>query len=316
MSNPKYAYWEARQRGENPQAVNEQPECGFYRIREHKDGPFVPLAIFPLSGEIIGFIGVRTLGKEIEIDKLCRLWPWACQNDISEATYRDVAENGKDWPDIDATVADAHRKPSPGDNNPPTDEAELLKEQIASASAGVSDYAEIKDDEHNARAQTLRARLQELSRNADTLRKELKKPHQDEADKVDAKWMPLVKSSKADADKIKTAMEAFATAKIRAQEKAQAQVTADYAELEAKGVRLPAMAPPPPLPTQVKGAIGKAAHIGKKAVVARVTDWPALYAHFAEEKDVRETLVRLANISVGMGHSVPGVEVEQIGKVK
>jgi hypothetical protein len=318
MANPKYAYWEARQRGEDPQAVNEQPECGFYRVRRVKGGPFVPLAIFPSSGEIIGFIGAHSIGEEIEADKLGRMWPWACKNDISEAVYRDVAENGKDWPDVDATVSAAQRE-AIGGNNPP-DEAALLAEQIANARAGIADYATITDDDHNARAQTLRARLQELSRNADTLRKGLKKPHQDLADAVDEKWMPLVKSSKADADKIKAAMEAFATAKIRKRETEQAAIDAEQAKfsdnLQTLGVRVPAFAPPPPLPTQVKGAIGKAAHIGERLEIKSVDDIDLLFAHFKLEPDVRQCLVKLAKIAVDAGQTVPGITVEKVGKVR
>lgn len=319
MPNPKYAYWEARQRGESPPPVNESPQPGFYRVRQRKDGPYVPLAIYESMGAIVGWLGlsVGDEGESVSGEKLNTLWTYACQKDISEKEWRNVSERGQLWSDLDATVAQAQRE-AIGGNNPP-DEAVLLAEQIASARAGLKDYAEIKDDDHNARAQTLWSRLRELHNAAKKARAAAKVPYQpalDAVDKIDADYMPLEKTTKAGADKIRAAQNAYKTKQIREREAAQAKIDAERVKLEASGVRVPAFAPPSPLPTQIKGAIGRAAHSGEKTVVKCVDDWQALYSHFAGEDDIKKALVTLANIAVGLGHEVPGVTTEKIGKVR
>lgn len=309
IDKSQFEGWRALLKGEKVQLYvnSEDAMSGYFRLPHTKGGLPDRVAIWRDSEAP----GVQCMWGD-ELVNIERVWPYAAKYPIEYTAYVAHFNTGQ-WPD---NHVETPRAPGPGDNNPPTDPAEVLAEQIASASAGVKDYATITDDNHLAQSQTLRGRLLELSRNADTVRKERKKPHQDKADEVDEKFMPLVKNAKAAADKVNAAQNAYATQKIRDREAAERVLEEKRVELEAKGVRVPDFAPPPPLATQVRGAVGKAANIGGKVVVKSVTDWPALFAHFSGEDEVRKALVKLANIAVGMGQTVPGVETEAVGKVK
>ena len=284
---------------------------GFWRVRERKGGAFVPLAIFKNGNNtIVGWLGSHPDGRAIVGEELNTRWVWANVNPITESLYRAVAEDGANWPDQDAAVA------AMGHNSNAVSDAEQIKSQIESAAAGTKDYAVIADADQFARSQDLRSRLLELSRTADGKRKELKKPHQDKADAVDDEWMPVVKSAKAAADKINAAQNDYSTRLVRERQAAEQKIETDKASLEARGVRLPDLAPPPPLPTKVKGASGRAASMGTRTVVKSVTDWPALFAFFASDEGIQSALLKLANKAVEGGQTVPGVETEIVGRVK
>lgn len=310
MTNPAYNFWRARLAGDTSPATNEDPQCGFFRVRERKGGPFVPLAIFEDGSRIIGWLGPNPTGRVLVDEELNTRWAWCNTHAVTEVVYRAVAERGEGWPDQDASVA------AMGHNSNAVSDAEQIKSQIESAAVGAKDYAEIKNADQFARSQDLRSRLLELSRTADNRRKELKKPHQDAADGVDADWMPAVKAAKAAADKINAAQNTYSTRLLREREAAEAKIATEKAALEAKGVRLPDLAPPPPLPSKVRGASGRGANVGTRTVVKSVTDWPALFAFFQSDEGIQSALLKLANKAVEGGQPVPGVETEVVGRVK
>lgn len=272
----------------------------------------MPLAIYPShSMGIVAWLGSHVSGRQIEGEELNDRWVWANANPISEDVYRRVAENGEWWPDQDASAT-----ASVGHNSGAVTDEEQIKSQIEAAEKGVADYATIADGDHFSRSQTLRSRLLELSREADDKRKKLKRPHQDAADAVDDTWQPLVKSAKAAADKINAAQNDYSTRLVREREAAEEKIAEEKAALEAKGVRLPDLAPPPPLPSKVRGASGRGANVGTKTVVKSVVNWTALFDHFKADEGIQAALLKLANKAVEGGQSVPGVETEVVGRVK
>lgn len=307
-----YSFWRARLAGDTSPAVLNDPQAGFYRVRMHKGGEYMALAVFPLMGITVGWLGARDNGRQIRGDDLNDRWVWANRDAITEKVYRLVAEEGQPWPDADPLASKGI-----GHNSNAVSDEEQIKSQINAASAGVKDYETITDADHLSRSQTLRSRILELSREADGKRKELKKPHQDKADAVDDDWMPIIKGAKVAADKINAAQSAYTTKLLREREAAEAKIAADKAALEAKGVRLPDLAPPPPLPTKVKGASGRAASLGSRTVVKAVTDWHALAANYIADPSIQAALLKLANKALENGAmSVPGVETETVGRVK
>lgn len=299
-----WQFWNESIAGKRPNFHADDPHCGFYRMKR-REGGFIPVAYYMADGAIHCRVG----DQDVTPERGQEIWHWVAGNPVSEQTYRSVAEEGKNWPDMDATVA-SHI----GHNNPP-DEAELIQEQIKSASAGISDYATIKDDDHQKRAQTLRSRLLELSRLADNKRVTLVRPHLDDMADINAKWQPLVKGAKADADIIASAMGTYEDAKAAEARKVAeaARIAAEKAASEGKPALVPVLIPV--APAVIRGAAGRAASV-KVWREAIVTDWDACFAAFRDRLEVRSVLIKLAQSAVDVGHDVPGVTTEERRRIR
>jgi len=89
-----YAWHSAAMAGEKPRITHE-PECGWFRRRSCKGGPFVPVKIF-LEAEIDPETG-ELMGDEImrcEVDGKRRVpdeeWTWIADKPISEEEYLEM----------------------------------------------------------------------------------------------------------------------------------------------------------------------------------------------------------------------------------
>lgn len=311
-AQPNYEYWENALAGKFGPVHDGDPQCGFYRKRLRKAGPFVPVAIFPVSGTMSAVVA----GKAADA---AEIWTYCCEHPVPEQWYRDVAERGLPWPDLDETVAETIAPM--GHNNGPTDDAEILAGQIESAAAGVSEYETIADDTVAAKAQSLRSRLLELCRDADKKRDELKRPHLEAGGAVDAKWQPIVKVAKAAADKIAAALGAHETRKVRAAEEAARKAAEEQRKREAEAAKANKPPPPPaPVPeapapvTAIRGAYGRAASV-RIVKVATVTDYDAACHYLILHPEMIALIDRLAQRGVEAGHTIPGVSVEEQRKV-
>jgi len=310
MSND-YSVWRALLAGGDPERHVDHPASGFYRVRKQKNGPFVPIAYwYDQEGALVCVMD----GSPVSDLRAREIWPWASANPIAHETYLAVTERGENWPDIDPTVAEQQRT-GIGGNNPPEDEALILQEQIEAAKAGASEYATIADDATLAKAQSLRARLNELSRTADKRREADKKPHMEAAKAVDTRWMPLVKMAKEAADAIARAMSAFETEKLRKEREAQRAAEEAARKAADAGKPAPVAPPPPAAPAPVKGAYGRAASV-KLIKVATVTDRDAFYGYVKDHPDLIGLLDKLAQRAVDAGReNIPGVSIEEQRKV-
>lgn len=299
-----YAYWQAALKATpthpGPTPVVDQPECGFYRLKRNK--VWLPVAVFKVNGEMTFKIGGQIVGTNAGKE----LWAHYCAHPVTEDTYRDVAEHGKDWPDADPTVAQliAQNKPIPvitkteekiSDSLQP-DSADEYREQIETALGGVPAYAKIESDEADVRALSLRNMLNDLAANADKAREAEKRPHFEAAKAVDAKWQPLIKEAREGAGKVKVARDEWANDKLKAKQQAdqRAREAADEAMVAGKP---PEPTPPsnlPPPVTQVRPTYGRASPTGTKMVVTEVDydkffaalktrpEWPIVKAQFDE----------------------------------
>jgi hypothetical protein len=77
--------------GDVVETVNDQPECGWFKRRLVKGGPFVPAKIWLVQfvdddGELLQdeFLQCEVNGQYAEPDDA---WPWLCGNPISEAEF-------------------------------------------------------------------------------------------------------------------------------------------------------------------------------------------------------------------------------------
>lgn len=332
---PDYTYWQNALAGNFGPVHDSDPQPGFYRKRTGKSAGYVPVAIWATNeGGMLALVD----GKGADA---AEIWTYCCKYPILEEWYR-ARMAGQAWPDESAAVTQslAHRTDT---NNPPTDEAEILKSQIDAASAGAAEYADINSDETASKAQSLRSRLLELSGQADKIREAQKKPHFEAGKAIDAKFQPLVKMAKAAADGIRDALGAHETRKAReaerirreaeevarktAQAAAEAQRKLDeeirLAEEAGRPVPAPQPAPVPvppasePVPAPaaaIRGAYGRAAAV-KLVRVARVVDIDAAFTGLKTHKELVELIGKLAQRATDAGITLPGVKVTEERKV-
>lgn len=322
---------------ENPKEIGKSlpihendPKQGYFRTR-HKDRPWEPVAIFypEDSDELVAYRNGRecpyTDKYGIKHGDINSLWVSCCRNPISYEAYQ-RAVDGEGWADDDPTVAAQIATPAPGHNSGDVSESELLRDQIEAAKIGAEAYAKITDDATAAKAQSLRARLNELARDADKRREELKRPHFEAGKAIDKEWQPLVKTAKEVAGGIGMAMSAWETEKLHRQRVAErvlekARLAAEEAARKAveAGEPVPTpepvAAPVPAAPAPVKGSYGRAATVKAKLVVTAITNDQVLFEYFRGEPDLGELLWKLAQRAVDAGRTVPGVTVEEQAKV-
>lgn len=321
----KWLWW--TQATENPSEIGkslrmspDSPEWGFYRTKR-KNGAWEPVALWEQDGKW----HARRDGVPVAEEDIGTLWNWCCRYPISEEEYE--GRLAGTWAGDDPTVVSmiGHNVGS---------DLEALRDQIASAEAGADAYRGISDDEQAGRAQSLRARLNELAGQADKRREELKKPHFEAGKAIDKDWMPLVKSAKAIADWIKEEITAYETLKLRErrrlEEERQREERARLAEEErvqeeirraeeaGRPVVIPQAPPPlPPLPaadTKVKGSYGRAANVGIEKVIT-VVDQDALYGYFRRDEALTRCLLDLARRDVKAGGNPPGVTVTEKARI-
>lgn len=307
-----YSKWEAMLRGEKPIIHESEPLCGFWRTRRSKtDKELIGVAVWPGdNGELVALLGKSIVPME-------RVWPYYAKNPVSEEAYRAWEQTGN-WPDDHPIAAPA----APG-NNEPADPVDMLRDQIESAKAGVSDYAKIQSDEQAAQAQSLRSRLLELSREADKMREAEKRPHLEAGKEVDAKFQPLVKDAKAGADDLARSMSkwetdkakaaALADARRREQEEAARRAAEAGKPAPEPALDLEPKPPAGPATTQVRGAYGRAAAVKVVNVVTGISDFDALVKHYRPAVEV--FLSERAQRDVNAGFTVPGITTEEQRKV-
>lgn len=298
---------------------------GYYRAK-NKDKTFDPVAIFYPEGSD-KLVAYRK-GKDVDAGTI---WSFCCRHPVSYEAYLS-AMSGKGWPDDDKTVAEQINAPAPtiGDNSGDVSQVDEISDQIEAALAGMSAYVKIDDDATAKKALSLRNRLNELSNQADKIRKAEKEPHLAAGKAVDEMWQPLVKKAKAGADEVRNAIGAWETEKYNRQREAErkaeeARIAAERAAREEEGETAVLDAPkvetqpaPPAEPIgQVQATYGKAASVSVKTVVDQITDYPKLAVYMSQHPELQELLRKLAQRALDAGRTnIPGITTKEEAKVR
>src|SRR5690606_19052280 len=99
MMNDPYAWWRNACAG-NVGPITMEPECGFYRKRQSKGGPMVPVAIW-WTGErdedgnpvedlrLTALVGFQEDARTVDAGEV---WTFAAKHPIPEALYREAFE--------------------------------------------------------------------------------------------------------------------------------------------------------------------------------------------------------------------------------
>jgi len=285
------------------------PNPGYYKVRAGKDGPWQPVAIWRKDGNLV----CRVAG---EMKDPLAVWTWAAKNPVSKEAAKHAFEHGT-WPgDV----------PMPGHNSGTLSLPEEIDDAVAQVSAWLSS-TKVADKVAADTASNWRARLLDLSKRADKQRETEKRPHDDAAKAVQAKWKPVIDRATDTANKLRDALTAYMRAEDERQRR-EAEAARKAAEEAARKQREAAEAarreaeakniPPPPEPEDVplpfveppKVQVG--GQTGRKTGLREITryeveDYEAALAAVKDHPDVRAAVEKVAAARCKTGVAVPGV---------
>jgi len=313
----EFQHWRDSLAGHDMPIHADVPQSGYYRMREGKTGRWLPVAIWTVNSKRVCRVGNEARDPSA-------VWTFCAGNPVSKDAAKQAFETGE-WP------GDA---PAIGHNSGDLTLAEQIKEYAAMAlgwlrKSGITDKVSL-DTAANYRAELLR-----LGKEADAQRASEKKPHDDAAKAVQAKWKPIVDEADLAANALRQALtlymreeerrlEAERRAKWLAEQKA-AEDARKAAEAErAKQMRddpiaaltspdpeLP-MTPPPPEPVKVQAGGQRGRKTGLREVtVYTVTDHAACLAFFAEHEETKALVAKLAERVAKTGVAVPGLTISK-----
>ena len=163
---------------------------------------------------------------------------------------------------------------------------ERIAEKIKTLAGDAEDIATlgVATDIGAENAQSLRARILELVKEADLKHAIEKRPHLEAGRRVDEAWRDIIGQGKHAASAISKTVGAYLQKR----------------EIEGKANAA--------APLTVKGGYGRAASIREITKIARVIDWPALFAHYANDERAQDLILELAQKDINRGVTVPHVE--------
>lgn len=83
-----YDTWRRLLAGERAPVHEDEPICGFFRVRDGQGGPFVPAAIWKHEGKLVAMKAGRFV-------PVAELWPWAARHVVGHLAYTHAAQTGE-----------------------------------------------------------------------------------------------------------------------------------------------------------------------------------------------------------------------------
>lgn len=187
-----FDWYRAALRGETPPVHENEPQCGYFRVRRGKGGPWVPVAMWAEDGKLVGHYGDDYTD---DADKLCEWWTYACRNPVAYDIYA-KAMRGEGWPDDIAepairSNADAH-----------TQLSEAIRELIEAAKREL-EGADLTDPTTRDKAANYATRVVELGGQANAAREDEKRPFLEGGRNVDEKWRGILDEARGFAKDLK-----------------------------------------------------------------------------------------------------------------
>ena len=319
-----YDWWRKSLAGHGPKIIEDEPHNGFYRMRAHRNGPWLPVAIFVKKG---GQQIARVAGG---VRKPEDVWTYCAGNPVSQADAKYAFEHGE-WPGDAPTIGDNAEKAGVGP-------LELLLDYMETARSWFSKVGKIADQKAVDQAANYAAELARLKSNADKERDSLVRPHLEAQRDINGQYKPSID----DADKlikdIKRSCDAYLIAeKRRLEEEARAKYAAEQKAAEEERKRIEAerakqmrddpiaaltspepelpMAPPPPEPVKVHAGGQRGRRMGlRKETVYSVDDFDKVYAWAKDNPKVHEAVEKVAIQAAKAGVDVPGISKSEVEK--
>lgn len=289
MMPDQYDRWRQRLAGETVPTYPNEPDPGFYRVRSRDKQSWRTIAYWRTEG---GALRCRLQGVDITNDRAIEIWPWASAHPIAHEVYQSVMA-GNEWPDLHEAVTRSNQAPT-------DDSLESLKDRIEDIAREAGKITKIETQDGADQAADLANKLGELQNTADAKRAEEKRPHDDAARAVQARWKPVIDAADLAKRKIKQVIAHFLAAK-------------EVAERKARQEAIEAGADPEP---QQRASTTKAGTRGRSVALRTVkditiADRAAVLAFFAEGQAMTEFLQAQAQAAVRAGVTVPGVTVTE-----
>lgn len=312
----QYQWWRDALAGKNPPISADHPQSGFYKMRDGKDGKWLPVAIWRTETAFNCRVAQGTREPQ-------DVWTFCAGNPVSKTDAQHAFELGR-WP------ADV------GDNS-----GELsLSDEIADACEQALAWLKtngVTDKTTMDTAANWRAKLQELGKKADKERDDKVRPHLTAQREINAEYKPLVDKADSAARALRDALSRYMAAeeaKARAaaaeaarieNEKRAAEWKRQHEEAAKAAAEAKANEPPPPpieapvfvAPEPVKLQAG--GQRGKKASLREVkrfsiSDYAAALAHAKDHPDVMAAVEKVCFAQARAGATVPGISttVEQV----
>jgi hypothetical protein len=299
-----HTYWQNALSG-NFGAVHENdPQCGYYRMRKGRGGPWVPVAIW-LEGQGSLRQGENSINSDS--GKLVCLvegkernaydvWTWVYRYPIAYETYVAVAEDGKPWPE---------EVPALGHNSQSLNEAEVVAEEIEALSLSAMNWLDtlptIENQSDADKAANYADRFSALETRAEEARVIEKRPSLEEGREIDARWKPVVSKAQDAKAKMKKAIEPYLVG--------ERQRRIEMARLAFQGSET-AFDPSDIEPPRA-GTNGRRVGLRSKYSV-RITEPTALIDHYRtdlrlwSDKAVKEAIAKLAESDLTSGAQIQG----------
>lgn len=306
----QFQWWREALAGKAGPINANEPKSGYFKMRQGKDGPWLPVVIWEKDGALVCRAGDRMRDPH-------DVWTYCAGNPVAKEAAKQAFDTGS-WPgDV----------PQIGDNSGTLSLPEEIDDATAQAlqwltTSGVTDAVTAD------MAANYRARLLDLSKQADKQRETEKRPHDEAAKAVQAKWKPYVDKAADAAVRLRDALSRFLAAeeaKARKAAEEAARIENEKRRLQwEQSVRDAVHAPPkpdepdfvvPPAPTFVAPEpvkIQAGGQRGKKASLRTLTkyeiaDFDAALAHVKNSPDVRAAVEKVAFAQARAGATVPGV---------
>lgn len=312
-------YYQDALAGKKPPIDADSPQQGYYKMRAHKGGPWLPTVIWLAGGELKARVGN-------EMRDPLQIWTFVAGNPVKKEDAKHAFEHGS-WPG-DVPAADGVR--SIDDNAGPQGPLDLLRNYIETAKSWFSS-AKIDDQKSLDTAGNYTAELTRLKGLADRERDSKVRPHLDAQREINGEYNPSIKEADDLNKQIKRACDDFMRAeKRRLEEEARKKYEAEKAAAEAERKRLederaklmdedpiaaltsdepelPPLPPPPePIKVQAGGQRGRKMSL-RKYTVYEVTDYPKALAWASGHPEVVEAVNKVCTAAARAGEAVPGV---------
>jgi len=280
LSEADYTYWNRRLDGMSPPLANGQFECGKWRKQE-RDGAWTGIAVFrDDSGQIRVQIG-KGAPQEPSDELFERVFTWAVKNPVEDGAYQHWWDNGA-WPDdLPAAATPA---------NAPADPYEFLKLEIENEVAELKAWlakTKIDGPVTDSKATRWAKRISDLKKQAEAMRVELKRPHDEAGKAVQARFNPLIDLADEAKQLISVACTPYRQQRLREEEAAKAGSVQRGEEITAR-----------------KSPTGLRTYTS-----AEITDYPAALAYFAETPKLQQLVQKLCDDLAIAGVPMPFLKI-------
>ena len=342
MDRTHWAYWRKELAAPGSQPRNEVtgPVAGYWRADGAKTKPSWPVAVwYDDDGTPHHKVGNSQKDGEDAFSLFLTEATWLRCIAVQHAEYLVAMDTGR-WPSDgkharNMDEAELHDiDTASGDNAAPADES--LAEQIAAAVAKAEAITSIKTEDEARIANELASKLKVLFDLGDAERIKEKRPHDQAAADVQAKWLPIISPATnarerlvgkdgvvkrwLKAEQARIDEEARKERDRIAEEAERVRQENEKATAEAAGKGEPAPAPipaPEPAPAaepqraRAGSTFGRATGL-RKVTRAKITDIGKLLQALSTHKEMVEFAQTLANRAAKAGIPLAGMEIEEV----